>query len=391
MDERHSTRGRGNALRMAISGQLHNTPGQPAWADPETIETLHLCLSCKACKSECPSNVDIARLKAEYTAQRYRHTGDTPLSARLFGHVRNLNQLGSIMPDIANWVSSFKLVRRVLDEVLNLAPQRSLPPFATSLYRWFSGHPLPVDHADRPKVVLFADCFVTYNEPQIGQAAVAVLEKLGYHVLLPKVGCCGRAMISNGLLDDAIRSGDKVVEQLRPFVEDPRVRAIVVCEPSCLSVMKDEWQQLRMKSDRGLRRRLGEKAMLVEEFVERQWDAHPARPEVKGNGQAVFHGHCHQKALWGEDLTAAALKRVLGNGLKVLPSGCCGMAGAFGYTKDRYDLSMKIGKLSVFDAVNEITPDTQIIAGGTSCRHQIRDGTHREALHPIEVIARALT
>jgi Fe-S oxidoreductase len=283
-------------------------------------------------------------------------------------------------------------VRKASNQVLGLAPQRTLPKFAPSLYRWFARHQRPSAVAATATVVLFADCFVTYNEPQIGQDAVRVLEALGYRVELPRVGCCGRAMISTGLLPDAIRSADAVLASLRPFIEDDRVKAIVVCEPSCLSAMKDDWLQLKLQTDMDLRKRLAAKAMLVEEFIERFWDQHPIRPQVKGDGssEVVLHGHCHQKALWGEQTSSAILKRLVGERLKVLPSGCCGMAGGFGYTADKYEVSMKVGEQSLFGLLRDVSEDAVVLAPGTSCRHQIKDGTKRAALHPIELIARVL-
>lgn len=395
LDERHSTRGRGNALRLAITGQaLAHESTAPVWNDPGTIETLDLCLSCKACKSECPSNVDIARLKAEYTAQRYREQGEAPLQAKVFGQIRRLNQLGSLAPGLANAIGRWGPVRAMMNHALGLAPQRSLPPFARSLYSWFNRRDVP-PATGKPRVVLFADCFTTYNEPEIGRSAVAVLEALGYAVELPKVGCCGRAMISTGLLAEAIRSIDSTLADVRPFIEDDTVRAVLVCEPSCLSAMKDDWLQLKVKTDAGLRKALAGKAMLVEEFVDRDWDRHPSPPRMTscssaGGPPVLLHGHCHQKALWGDGTSADAVRRLVGDRLQVIPSGCCGMAGSFGYTASHYDVSMKIGELSLFQPVRQSPEDAIILAPGTSCRHQIRDGTGKEAIHPIELVARLL-
>jgi FAD/FMN-containing dehydrogenase/Fe-S oxidoreductase len=386
LDERHSTRGRGNALRLAITGQMSDADA-PAWDDAETIQTLHLCLSCKACKSECPSNVDISRLKAEYTAQRYRIVG-APLHARLMGHVRILNQLGGVAPGLANWASRLGPVRSVLNRILNLAPQRSLPGFARPLRQWFEARPTQTIFARR--VVLYEDCFGGYGESHIGRAAVAVLEMLGYEVLLPRVGCCGRAMISTGLLADAVISADQTLSVLKPFVDDPAVLAVVFLEPSCLSAVKDDWLQLKLNTPLEFRKKLAERSMLVEEFVDRFWENHP-RPFEKPptNVHVLMHGHCHQKALWGEAGTAAALRRVA-QSVTVLPSGCCGMAGSFGFTADRYALSMQIGELSVFPPIRSAGAEVVITAPGTSCRHQILDGTARHALHPIEIIAETI-
>jgi FAD/FMN-containing dehydrogenase/Fe-S oxidoreductase len=392
MDERHSTRGRGNALRLAISGQLRrDSSGKPNFDDAETLQTLDLCLSCKACKSECPSNVDIARLKAEYLSQKYDHTG-VPLGAKVFGRVRTLNRLGAMAPGLTNWVNSFLPVRAMLNRTLKLSPKRSLPTFHRSLFRWFEQRARAVQSGQ--KVVLFPDCFVTYNEPNIGMAAIELLEKLGYEVLLPDAGCCGRSMISTGLLGEAINSIDAGIDRLRTFIDDPDVRAIVVAEPSCLSAIKDDWLQLKVRSPLELRRKLAEKSFLIEEFVDRFWDAHPIIPLISTQSDGppvILHGHCHQKALWGDETSAAAIRRVAGSRLTVLPSGCCGMAGSFGYLERQYDLSMKIGELSVFPPLRAAPADAVVIAPGTSCRHQIHDGASRHAVHPVEFLASAIS
>jgi FAD/FMN-containing dehydrogenase/Fe-S oxidoreductase len=395
MDERHSTRGRGNALRLAITGQLadewsasHGGGRGPLWNDPGTMETLNLCLSCKACKTECPSNVDIARLKAEYAAQRYRTTG-APLQARAFGHIRTLNRLGSIAPPVANWTNRQPLVRAILNKALNLAPQRTIPGFAKPLTRQWR-RPL-VGRAlspPGPRVALFADCFTTYNEPRIGLATRRVLGAFGYEVELINAGCCARALISTGLLGDAILTADATLERLRPAIDDPDIRAILVCEPSCLSSFKDDWLQLKLRTPRELRLKLAAKSFLPEDFLERHWDSHPQRPVLGGAGvppAVLFHGHCHQKALWGNESSAAFLRR-LAPDTRVLDSGCCGMAGSFGYTADRYRVSMAIGERTLFPSVRA-APGARICATGTSCRHQIKDGTGRRALHPMELAA----
>jgi len=393
LDERHSTRGRGNALRLAITGQLHRDDASlgagPEWTDPGTIETLDLCLSCKGCKAECPSNVDIARLKAEYTAQRYRVTGRIPLKARAFGHVRALNRLGSFMPAIANWTNRRAPMRAVLNRVLGLAPQRTIPEFSRPLTSRTVNTPAGINEGG-PTVVLFADCFTTYNESHIGMAAARVLEAFGYRVRLVNAGCCARSLISTGLLEDAIATADRTLDGLRPAIEDPDVRAILVCEPSCLSAFKDDWLQLRLSTPLTLRRALAAKSALVEEFLNAEWDRHPRRPAVPADGAPiVLHAHCHQKALWTAESSAGLLRRFVGPRLKVLDSGCCGMAGSFGYTADHYDLSMKIGELSLFPAVRG-AQGVAIAAPGTSCRHQIKDGTGVCARHPIELLAEAI-
>ena len=390
LDERHATRGRGNALRLAISGQIGVKA--PAWNDPATMETLRLCLSCKACKSECPSNVDVAQLKAEYLAQSYKAAGGAPLSAKAFGHVRTLNKLASIFPTFSNWLMRRPLVRDAMKHLLNIDPRRSMPKYEKPLHRQFkSGKVSPA--IARPKVVLFPDCFITYNEPRIGLSAARVLERLGYEVILPKTDCCGRSLISMGLLAEAIKSADKVLSQLRPYIEDESAAAILVAEPSCLAAFRDDYLDLKCTTPLALRRKLAEKSFLIEQFIEDRWDKHPTPAHITPDGAqppVLLHAHCHQKSLWTAETSARLLRRLCGSRLSVLDTGCCGMAGSFGFTADRYDLSMQIGELSLLPMVRAAAPDAIIVAPGTSCRHQIHDGTGRAAIHPIELAERIL-
>ncbi len=397
-DERHSTRGRGNALRLAITGQFSSDGSDaPAWDDTETIKTLDLCLSCKACKAECPSNVDIARLKAEFTAQRYRASGHVPLGAWATGNVRLLNRLGSLTPALANWVTASGAGKWLAERVLRIDRRRQLPVFAKSLRRQWGALPAGTD---APRVALFGDCFTSYNEPQIGLAARRVLERLGYSVVLPGHGCCARSMISVGMLPSAIETIDATVEQLRPLIESDGVRAILFLEPSCLSAVKDDWLQLKCRSPRALRVRLAEKSMLIEQFIDQAWERHPVKPEVGTDAEHVaLHAHCHQKALWGAESSGAMLRRFVGGKLTTLATGCCGMAGGFGYDKDKFDLSMAIAKLpahqgGVVEAIGQAPggPAKTVCATGTSCRHQISDATggRQTAIHPIELVDRML-
>jgi Fe-S oxidoreductase len=279
-----------------------------------------------------------------------------------------------------------------MNRILNIAPGRSLPPFAPSLYKSFRRHRRRAKRAmtARPKVLLYADCFTTYNEPHIGQAAVRVLESLGYEVLLPPITCCGRAMVSTGLLEEAMKSANRAMATLVAHADE--VAAIVVCEPSCLSAITDDWLELKLAAPLADRKRIADKTMLVEDFVDRCWDQHPTRPTLRANASPiVLHGHCHQKAVGGGEETSARLLRRLSSGsFTVIASGCCGMAGSFGYAADKYDLSMKIGELSLFPPVRSAPANATICAPGTSCRHQIEDGTGRRAVHPVELIASLL-
>lgn len=394
LDERHSTRGRGNALRLAISGQF-GANGDPAWGDDETLETLNLCLSCKACKTECPSNVDIAQYKAEYLAQSYKDAGKTPLRARVFGNVRTLNRIGSAFAPISNWVANSKLHRAIVNPVLGLAKQRTLPAFGKSLHAQLRRP----EHAlnaglphDAPTVLVYADCFTTYNDPQIGLASAKVLNAFGYRVALPKIACCGRAPVSTGLLDTAKDCASSASETLaKEWNEATNPVAIVACEPSCLSTIADEWQKFAGLKSEALAQ-AAERSMLVEQFLDARWDSHPKKPTFhRPSATVAVHAHCHQKALWGGQTTANFIKRIAGADRTVLlDTGCCGMAGSFGYTADRYDLSMTIGELDLFPKVRALGADDTLIAPGTSCRHQVHDGAGRDALHPMQYAAMML-
>ncbi|MCC6907322.1 MAG: FAD-binding protein [Phycisphaerales bacterium] len=395
LDERHCTRGRGNALRLAISGQFGQR-GKADWNDASTLETLDLCLSCKACKTECPSNVDVAKYKAEYLAQSYRDAGRIPLAARLLGRVDRLNRLGSWMPAFANTLADSPPIRAIVNRLLGLAPQRSLPHFAHSLFRQALDFRATAD-GSAPAVILYGDCFTAFNEPHIGLAAMRLLDAFGYRVIVADAGCCGRAMISTGLLDQAHRTIAATAGRLSSLVSAHQARAVLVCEPSCLASIHDEWQTLRLApSARVHAQSIAPRAWLVEDFLERFHDAHPRRPQwaprASGHddGRILLHGHCHQKALWGVDTSAAILRRLFGPRLHVLDTGCCGMAGSFGYAAHRYDLSMKIGELALFPAVRQLSAGDVVLAPGTSCRHQVHDGAGAAALHPLEFLARSL-
>ncbi len=390
LDERHSTRGRGNALRLAVTGQFAAGP----WNDPETLATLDLCLSCKACKSECPSNVDVARLKAEYLAQSWRARGGMAPEARLFAGVRGALRAASRIPGLANAAARLGPVRAIMEWMTGIDRRRSLPPVSTPLPVLLERAGLPGGPAEAPAVVLFGDCFSMYSETGVGVAAARVLQALGYRVELLDAGCCARPAISVGALDSAIDQIRKTIARLAPAVLGDRVRGLIVCEPSCLSAIRDDWLALRVPTDHSTRRAIAEKAFLPEDFAERFADAHPRRIESVVDPsrlpeRVLLHGHCHQKALWGVESSAGVLRRVAGDRLRVLDAGCCGLAGGFGYLRRRFDLSMRIGELGLFPRVRE-DPDATIVAPGASCRHQIRDGVGRNALHPIEIVAAAL-
>ncbi len=388
LDERHATRGRGNALRLAMTGQVAPVPGRPTeadWTDPGTHETLRLCLSCKGCKTECPSNVDIARLKAEYLHQSYRAKGAVPLQARAFASIHLLNRIAGLAPGVTNAVNRFAPARSVIDGLFGFDPRRSLPHFERPIRR--SSHP----RAGAPTVVLLSDSFTTHNDAPAARAAVRVLQAFGYAVEVVPVSDLGRAAISTGMLEMAIRDAERTLDALRGWIDDDTVRAFVVCEPSCLSSICDDWLDLRIDRPLDLRQRLASRSFLPEQFIDRFWGEHPSRPSfAPPPGRLVVHGHCHQKALWGIGSTTRALDRIAPGRVSALDTGCCGMAGSFGFTADRFDLSMKIGELGLFPAVRAAAEEDWLLMPGTSCRHQTLDGTGRRAMHPIEAIDRLM-
>jgi len=384
LDERHSTRGRGNALRLAISGQFGHG-GLPAWNDPETLATLDLCLSCKACKTECPSNVDVARLKAEYIAQGDRAGGGPSLARRALGNIHTLNRLAGLAPGLTNAANGLAPARWLMARLLGIDARRALPRFETPLHRQW---PKPtLNGADaRPTVLLLADTFTTHNEPRIALAARRVLEAFGYGVGLYCASDLGRAAMSVGMLPEAIRTAETEIDHLAPYADAGT--PILTLEPSCQSAIIDDWLSLKINRPIRTRRAIAASALAVEDFIESRWDEHPTRPELRPLGhEVVLHGHCHQKALWSTDATAALLERIAPGRVRRPDTGCCGLAGSFGYT--HHDLSMKIAELSVAPALRE-APGARVAAPGTSCRHQIHDACSRRAQHPIELLAEAI-
>jgi FAD/FMN-containing dehydrogenase/Fe-S oxidoreductase len=376
-DEAQSTRGRANALRSALAGDL------PMDGD-ELHEVLDWCIECKGCKAECPSNVDMAALRSE--ALHHRHgTLGVPLRSRLFANIHRINAVGSALAPLANAAASSPLARW-MNGLLGIAPQRTLPPFAaTTLESWMASRPPARKTPQRPAVRLFADCFANHNYPHIGRAAVEVLEAAGCNVSLAPRVCCGRPMISKGLLGDAKRHAARLLRTLSP--ETP----LVVLEPSCLSVFRDELPLLTPKNRRADAEQLGRAAVSLEQFL---LDAGlmgglPWRTDAAPRKWLV-HGHCHQKAINAVTPMMSALRSVPDSAAALIDSGCCGMAGSFGYEAEHYEMSLRIGEMRLLPAVRSAPPDTLIVAPGTSCRQQIAHGTGRTAVHPAEALRACL-
>lgn len=386
-DEHDTTRARANALRNAMAGRI--SPEE--LFSTEMYGVMDLCLGCKACKSECPSAVDMAKIKAEYLVHYYRQNG-LPLFNRLMGWLPTINALLYRLPPsfvtLTNWGMKTSLAKAILAQV-GIHPERDLPPYAPQTFAaWFQDQQRDQAAAEkRPPVILFHDTWTNYNETHVGEAAVRVLTAAGYDVQLATGRkCCGRPLITGGQADKAKPWIDHNVALLAPYAQAGI--PIIGIEPSCILTLRDEYRTLA--SDQRRAELLAGNCFTLEEFVVREaaagrfhahWRAEP--------GKALLHGHCHQKALVGNEASVAALK-VAGYRVETIASGCCGMAGDFGYTTDHYAVSQTIGEERLFPAVRNAGPESVIVASGTSCRHQIEDFTERRPMHMAEALAAAL-
>ncbi|MCS6865627.1 MAG: FAD-linked oxidase C-terminal domain-containing protein [Gemmataceae bacterium] len=409
-DERDTTRARANALRLTLTGDSPHErypPRDPAdvshCSSPPTSlaqrwihEVMDLCLSCKACKSECPSNVDVAKLKAEFQHAYYtRHV--RPLGHLIAKYIHRLSPWAARSAGLNNWLARRPWVRAALEGLFGIDRRRSLPRWHADHFRgWFSRRPrrAAASNGDsitvaadamnagiaRGRVVVLDDCFTTFQEPQIGRAAVTLLERAGFTVELAGV-CCGRALLSKGYLTDARQLAREGIARLERYAGDGV--PILGLEPSCLVALIDEWPELVPGT---AARRIAAVAEMAEAWLARQVrDRRLSLAVPTFSGSMVFHPHCHQKALLGSQGTVDALKLACERDVTVLDAGCCGMAGMFGYEKEHYDISVTIANLELIPALRFHASAT-LVATGTSCRHQIRDLTGRTPLHPLEVL-----
>lgn len=388
-NERDTTRARANALREFLT---RSENGENRFAHEELYEVMSLCLSCKGCASECPSNVDMATMKAEFLHHYYQAKG-VPLRARVFGHIGSINALAATVPGINNFFLKNPLTSGLLKRALHIAPQRSMPLLQkTTLRKWWNqtGRHLQPSGNEKGKVYLFCDEFTNYNDTHVGIQAVELLTRLGYRVEMPPHPDSGRAHFSKGLLIPARRLACENVRIFRELVgpETP----LLGIEPSAILGFRDEYPKLVEPADREAAITLGQHALLIEEFLasEIQKGRISAEAFTEAPARVLLHGHCHQKALAGVEPSAWALSLPKNYTVEVIPSGCCGMAGSFGYEAERYEVSMQVGELVLFPAVRKAGEEVIIAAPGTSCRHQIADGTGRKALHPVEILRAAL-
>jgi len=392
-DERDVTRGRANTLRLAISGQL----GPDALTSDEMAETLSLCVSCKACRRECPTGVDIARMKIEVAAARVKKIG-LSLHDRLVGYLPRYAPYAARWPWLFNARDRWPLLKRASESLANFSARRSLPKWRADIYRERADWPYRSGRVEgepakpQREVVLFADTFNRYFERENLDAAMEVLMAGGYrvHAVRPKDKndrplCCGRTFLSVGKIDEARREMQRTLDALAPFAK--RGVPIVGLEPSCLLTFRDELPAL-MKGE-GVAE-VAAQTMIFEEFLAREIKAGVAFPFKAMPKQALLHGHCHQKSFAAMGAVESVLRAVPELKVETVESSCCGMAGSFGYKADTIDVSLKMGELSLLPAVRKAADDAIIVADGTSCRHQIHDGAGREALHVVRVLAMSL-
>jgi FAD/FMN-containing dehydrogenase/Fe-S oxidoreductase len=384
-DEEHSTRGRANALVKALS----MADPRAALGDERLHDILDLCLECKACKSECPLGVDMAALKSEALAVYHDQHG-VPLRSRVFGSIRALNRMGSAAFPLSNLASGWRPARLLAERWLGVTSARPLPRFhRQDLRRWFRRRPASARPASQGELIFLADSFTTFTEPSAGRAAIELLELAGWQVRLEDAGCCGRASLSKGLLDQSRRMAADMVGRLGDAAA--RGVPIVGVEPSCLLTLRDEYPALLPDDPRAravaAATRLPEELLLAAVADGRL--VLPPESTVSGR-RVVFHGHCHQKALAGTAATTALLRSIPGADVIEVDAGCCGMAGSFGFEAEHYELSMSIGELRLFPAIRAEAQNTIIAATGVSCRQQIAHGTGRPALHPLEIVRNAL-
>ncbi|NID12005.1 FAD-binding and (Fe-S)-binding domain-containing protein [Fibrivirga algicola] len=386
-NEKDTTRGRANILREMLT----RSPKENRFDHEEIKQVYDLCLSCKACKSECPSNVDVAKLKAEFL-QHYYDANGVPIRSRLIANFARLSGLASYVPWAWNAVLGTSSLRRVANRLVGFHPDRTMPLMhSTTVKKWFAGWKTPGTlPTSAKKVHLFCDEFTNFNDVEVGQKAVMLLERLGYDVILPAHGESGRAALSKGMLKYAKTLAERNIRDLQDIINDQT--PLVGLEPSAILTFRDEYPDLVDASLAEAARELAKHALTFEEFIARELDAKLIDPTLFTDEKRLIklHGHCQQKAVSSLVPSKRILSLPKNYTVEIIPSGCCGMAGSFGYEKEHYDVSMQVGELVLLPTVRQQPADVIIAAAGTSCRHQIHDGAQRTAKHPAEILYEAL-
>ena len=382
-NEKETTRARANILRHALT---HPVDPENPFNNESVKEVLDQCLSCKGCKSECPSNVDIAKLKAEFL-QHYYDANGVPLRARMIANFALSSRLVSVAPWAWNALFGTEFSRRILNKLVGFHPDRTIPKLhSTTLQKWFERKPKTEKPKTEKRVYLFCDEFTNFNDVPLGQKTIKLLERLGYEVIIPDHLESARTWLSKGLIRKAKQIAQANVKKLAPIITEDT--PLIGIEPSAILGFRDEYIDLADDCDKATARTLSKHCLMLDEFIMREFDAgRITADQFQPKEQLIkLHGHCFQKSLASVVPTVRMLQIPAGHKVHVIPSGCCGMAGSFGYEKEHYALSMKIGEMVLFPTVREQPESVLIAAGGTSCRHQIYDGTGRTALHPIEIL-----
>ena len=387
-DEANSTRARANILREFLT----NSPNKNPFNHKEIYNVMDLCLSCKGCKSECPSNVDITKYKAEFLQHYYDEHG-VPFRSKMIADITLTNSIGAISPALFNFFVKNKFFSGIAKHLLGFAPKRSIPTlYKITLKNWFRKFSLEQDISKlmKGKVYLFADEFTDYNDTEIGIKAVKLLTALGYKVELPKHIQSGRTYLSKGLLRKAKKIANTNVELLKDIITEQT--PLLGIEPSGILAFRDEYKELVDENLKEASKKLASNCLMIDEFIAAEFEKGNISKDLfsKESRKIKLHGHCHQKSLASTEPTKKMLEIPANYKVDEIKSGCCGMAGSFGYEKEHYEVSMKVGELVLFPEINKTTEEIIIAAPGTSCRHQIKDGTGRTAFHPVEILHDAL-
>ena len=392
-EEKHSTRGRANALRLAMAGRL----GESGLGDEGVREVLDLCLECRACRAECPVGVDVARFKSEFLADYWSRHG-TPLRARFLGGIHDVSRWATRLAPLSTWMAQSAPGRWMAQALLGIDSRRIPPAWATRTFRrrFEAGSDLDfrpptsaVENQDLTPIRIFVDTFTNYYNPHVGMAGAKVLQEAGLQVGLAPNGCCGRPQISQGLLAEARAAARFNTDTLYPLATSGA--RFVFFEPSCLSAMREDVPSLLRGEAQRQAAAVAAQSMLFEELLEQHLDENPASVSFAAReGTIVLHGHCHQKAMGLLPPAKALLSRIPGATVVDLDAGCCGMAGSFGYAVEHFDVSRAIGERRLLPAARRLEPTDVLVAAGVSCRHQIADFTSARALHPAELLGALL-
>ena len=382
--EKNTTRARANVLRQFLS----NADDLHPYNHQEIKEAMDLCLSCKGCKIECPSSVDITKMKAEFLQHYYDQNG-TPFRSKLVGNFAGQMKLASVFAPVYNFIFGFAPLRRMANSLVGFHPERTMPLLSEmQLAKWFAQRAL--NRSATKKLYFFCDEFTNFLDAGIGQKGILLLEALGYEVVIPEHVESGRSYLSKGMVRKAATVANKNIELLAGLVSDET--PVVGIEPSALLTLRDEYRDLATAANKADAEKLAAHSFTIEEFIDREVKKGniSSASFVKDVQHIALHGHCYQKVLSSQEVIKNILRLPENYSVTIIPSGCCGMAGSFGYEKEHYEVSQQVGELVLFPAVRKLTAGSVVAASGTSCRHQIKDGTGVKALHPVEILFDAL-